>query len=287
MYRVSTMTVTASVGVSALDPKTVFEGISISDGPYGVAYCAFSPPRQEGKDRVLLTRGSYAPRRNKRRPRVLFGNQITAVIRPDGDNSYLVNCKLFSNGCVQMAGPRSHADAATCLETIAGLLEPFCAEGVTPAVSNYVVRLINTDFCVDFPINNSVLYSLLSREYGFFSSYERCIYPGVKILYMYNEDNGLKDGVCRCAGGCRGKGTGAGVGECKRICVSVFQSGCVIVTGAVNDEQIHESHACVRRILTDRQAEVRHTDTSIIKRPRPRPQAAIRGKPRCGEDPRP
>ena len=91
------------------------------------------------------------------------------------------------------------------------------------------------------------------EKYNIFSNYEPCIYPGVNSKFYWNED--YKDepykGKCYCLNPCDGKGCGKGDGNCKKITISAFQSGSVIITGARNLEQIHTAYNFINKIFKD------------------------------------
>ena len=48
------------------------------------------------------------------------------------------------------------------------------------------IELINSDFCVNFIINNTKLFQLIKNKYNLFSSYEPNDYPGVKNKFCWN-----------------------------------------------------------------------------------------------------
>ena len=51
--------------------------------------------------------------------------------------------------------------------------------------------------------------------------------------YYYNKKGDiLRPGICKCTAACNGQGTGDGDGQCKRITISPFSSGKIIITGA-------------------------------------------------------
>ena len=68
---------------------------------------------------------------------------------------------------------------------------------------------------------------MIDKEY--YSTFESCIYPGVKIKYYYNENN-TNNGICNCDGCCNGKGIN---GDCKSITIAVFNSGKALITDDV------------------------------------------------------
>ena len=114
----------------------------------------------------------------------------------------------------------------------------------------FKVQLINSDFKAGFPIRRDLLYRIISNDYDNISSYESCIYPGVKIEYYHNADSIVKNGVCPCDHPCvmfkkcRGVKT-----KCKRVTIAVFESGSVIITGAEEVSQIDEVYDFITTVL--------------------------------------
>lgn len=116
-------------------------------------------------------------------------------------------------------------------------------------------------------------------------SYEPCTYPGVKIHYYWNKayetNDILRDeylgGICCCNWvksihpilnkkcrkrpvddmthcKCSGKMDGSVIGGCRKITISVFQSGNTIITGAQNMEQIYDSYNYIKEIFNNNYA---------------------------------
>lgn len=90
---------------------------------------------------------------------------------------------------------------------------------------------------------------------------EKTIYQGVNAKYFYNTNN-HGTGVCACGlpTFCKGQGTGDGKGECKRITMSIFRTGKIIITGARTMDQIEEAYRFLNRVFDT------HKDTVLIKR---------------------
>ena len=112
------------------------------------------------------------------------------------------------------------------------------------------------------PINRTALHHILSRKYGLFSTFESTIYQGVNTKYYYNDQHPDKTrpGICLCTKRCRGQGTGSGPGECKRITMSVFQTGKIIITGGRYLFQLEEAYHFLNMVLQ------RHSD-EVLKLP--------------------
>ena len=116
--------------------------------------------------------------------------------------------------------------------------------------------MINSDFNVGSAINRENLHQLMvSNE--MYSSFEPCIYPGVNIKYFYNSCH--QGGACKCERVCNGKGLGNGDGNCRRITIAVFKSGNIIITAAMNREQLEVCYKFIDGFIK------KHGDNVMIK----------------------
>lgn len=204
-----------------------------------------------------------------------FFNQSTIVIRKrigvnhakhagfDTDSMVFkeVNVKLFANGGLQMTGVPEEAFAEGAVRWLLKELETIKAVEIfrePPVLNRFNTQLINSDYDVGYCIKREVIHQILSRTYGLFSTFEGTIYQGVNTKYYYNEVNTDPDraGQCACKGKCKGQGSGAGDGECKRITMSIFQTGKIIITGARYFHQIMEAYDFLNRVIRDHADEV-------------------------------
>ena len=180
-----------------------------------------------------------------------FFNQSTIVLRRQIQNGWKeVNVKLFANGGIQMTGVTSDSFARESIEwlfsTIKSLPEsPF----IKPAsINKFSVQLINTDYSLNKFINQDALHKILINEYNLFSMLEKTIYQGVNTKFFYNIKNPGK-GVCECKKICKGQGSGDGEGECKRITMSIFRTGKIIITGARDIKQIESTYDFLNQVF--------------------------------------
>jgi len=196
-----------------------------------------------------------------------FFNQSTIVLRrkitnddEKNDGSYHwkeVNVKLFANGGIQMTGVTSEPFARRAMEwllqTIQSLPEsPFPAP---PSIQRFSIQLINTDYALNKFINQDALHKILINEYNLFSMLEKTIYQGINTKFFYNtRDPGV--GICQCKQFCKGQGTGEGEGECKRITMSIFRTGRIIITGARQIHQIDAAYEFLNRVFDRHQGTV-------------------------------
>ena len=169
-----------------------------------------------------------------------------------------VNIKLFGNGGIQMTGVMSEEFARITIEWLLHQIKqlpqsPFLGDKPA-AIERLSTQLINTDYKIDKFINQEALHQILITEYNLFSMLEKTIYQGINTKFFYNTNN--TTGVCCCTNFCKGQGTGEGDGQCKRITISIFRTGRIIVTGARRLEQIHVAYDFLNTIFDRHHEEI-------------------------------
>jgi TATA-box binding protein (TBP) (component of TFIID and TFIIIB) len=241
-YRISTITAIGAVN-SEVDLDKFFDYINcliieggVSKTPeniFGLVYAEFGKRRSStyytGFSKKFLAQRKKDPVSKR------FDNQLTIIYKYNEET--VMNIKVFKNGNIQITGVKNICDGQKMIDILVEHLKVKGEEiAKTPNMLktiNYKVALINSDFKVDFEIKRDKLYSTIINHYDNKCSFEPCIYPGVKIQYFWNTINRSKNGVCICNEDCYiGKGEGDGQSDCKKITIAVFQSGCIIITGA-------------------------------------------------------
>jgi TATA-box binding protein (TBP) (component of TFIID and TFIIIB) len=193
-----------------------------------------------------------------------FFNQATLVVRREVSplNWKEINVKLFRNGGIQMTGVRSIEMAGETLRWLLVYLTSTCTTtpifADTPVIYKEQVQLVNTDFSIGAKVKRDVLHRVLTEKYRLNSSYESAIYQGVKTKYFYNAERPASSppGLCPCEKLCKGTGDGSKLGECKKITISPFQTGQVIITGARTMDQIHEAYDFIKAVFRDNASDV-------------------------------
>ncbi len=193
-----------------------------------------------------------------------FFNQSTIVVRKATNkerHEYKeVNIKLFANGGVQMTGVPAEDFAKETLEWLLPLLEKVPAKvfGEKPKLERFKVQLINSDYSINAQVKRDVLHNILVNKYGLFSTFEGTIYQGVNTKYYYNDEHpdSTRPGICLCNKKCKGQGSGSGPGQCKRITMSIFQTGNIIITGARYLYQIEEAYNFLNKVIQTHAKEV-------------------------------
>lgn len=194
-----------------------------------------------------------------------FFNQSTLVLRRKTTDGWKeVNVKLFANGGIQMTGVTSEPFAYEAIQWLLQLIKtlPVPPFQNAPAIQRFSVQLINTDYALNKFINQDALHKLLINEYNLFSMLEKTIYQGVNTKFFYNTRNpGV--GICQCKSFCKGQGTGEGEGECKRITMSIFRTGRIIITGARQLGQIEAAYDFLNQVLDKHHAAVLYEPNSM------------------------
>jgi hypothetical protein len=250
-YRISTMVITGSFG-TPMKLQSLFEQMKNLIIPIG--YPDEGILKMEHGENVI----GYSARdvlTHRRVASKTFFNQSTLVIRQVYRNSWKeANLKLFANGGFQMTGiPTEDFARKTILWLLeylkANLKNPVWAE--QPKLKECNIQLLNSDYSVNATILRNKLHKLLTRQYNLFSTYESTIYQGVNTKYYYNEARKPEQipGICHCTGRCSGQGNGNGEGQCKKITISAFQTGSIIITGARYLRQIDEAYEYFNQII--------------------------------------
>ena len=252
----STMTATSQIYIEEeLEIEKIYNNLDVNNNIVYIEWANKNPkglsPKQE----------SQKKKKNKK----VFFNQITIVIVVGNDYN---NIKLFNNGAISMTGVKSEANGKRAVNILISNLKNI--EGLLPEdtkMDYFNIVWINSDYKSSFEIKRPVLHQLLVNKYNIFSKFEPCIYPGVLSSFFWNEDYKNKHdkslGKCYCKNLCSGKGEGKGDGQCKKITISVFQSGSVII-GAKTYVQILDAYKFISNVFNDHKDELKKVNAFFL-----------------------
>lgn len=280
-YRISTITVTGSVNTQ-LSLDFLFDcfndfiaerGVGKDDDTQtGLVYAEFGKKRSVTHYQHFSKK--FISQRKKDNVSKRFDNQLTIMYKYSENST--MNLKIFKNGNVQITGVKSIEAGKEMISILIDLIREAVLTSNVPidieleALCNidYKVALINSDFKVDFEIKRDRLYSIMINQYDIKCSFEPCIYPGVKIQYYWNKQQTHKNGICTCEQHCFvGKGTGDGESNCKKITIAVFQSGCIIITGAQTTQQIDDAYDFITHALYDNMENIKKPVVPLLTPP--------------------
>jgi len=265
--RISTMVTTCHVG-SGILLNRLFDNFKLWAIPFGYPGEGFLKMEYEKKVIGYSTRDVLTKRKVTEKT---FFNQATLVIRKTfpGRGWKEVNIKMFANGGIQMTGVPTAEFSQEAIQFVMDQVvekdpDVFCAVGTTnrmrPSLQKFRIQLINSDYSINRQIYQDKLHKVLSNVYNLFSSHESTIYQGVNTKYYYNKKgNPLRPGICECKAQCSGQGLGDGEGQCKKITISPFSSGKIIITGAREMDQINEAYKFFNEILKSHQRDILFT----------------------------
>jgi TATA-box binding protein (TBP) (component of TFIID and TFIIIB) len=280
--RISTMTATCETCL-ILNLKSIYKYgqiIDYNNNEEGIIKIEYGDENIKGTSKKDIEK-------RKEKKKKVFYNQATIIIKIMSGNKIKkeVNMKIFTNGNLQMTGLKSIDDGKKAVQIFFESCTQFNAivknkeTGELKTVKaidnpgdfqikNFQIVLINSDYSIYFKIKRDVLHNILQKKYKIFSSYEPCIYPGVNSKYYWNNEylnnQTLEPGVCHCTKTCTGKGKGYGNGECKKITISAFQSGNVIITGARSEDQIKDAYNFINKIFKDNYSLIKRDDTPFL-----------------------
>lgn len=206
----------------------------------------------------------------KYRKNKMFDNQATLIIWSELSKKN-INLKLFINGSGSMTGCRHLRDGPYILEKLIDEINKYRdvmviknkPEENTDTEDNNtednILKLINcnttmmkSDFELKMCINRTELRNILLEKYKILTIYDPTIYPGVKICYMWNQENKYNDGVCHCSVKCKPrtkKKSGIGDCECITVTIIVFEKGKVVITGARNEKHTNDAYEFINKII--------------------------------------
>lgn len=270
-YRVSTITCNGSIGKNVgevyLDKLfQVIPTVTLHGEEIGFIYVIDKDGKEHKgtlhrKERRVSPKQTVEEMYKKRR----FDNAISGYYQTrDG---YCPSVKIFKNGSIQMTGVKTIEDGKLLNKQVFETMRRVISEH--PEVVQYPeaiacgefhVRLINSDFSIPYHIRRKDLHQLLiSDDYNNTSSFQPGTYPGVKLQYFWNPSAGKVDGRCTCKCKCFGKGDGTGEGLCKKITISIFESGKILITGAIEFRQIDDAYRYICEILHKHQPTLQKT----------------------------
>lgn len=256
--RISTMVTTCHVGTQ-INLDALFEQVPImeywrlNDGILEMEY--------QGKLKGISWKNIM--QKPEKKKKTFFFNQATLVIRQEVAPLQWkeINVKLFRNGGIQMTGVRSEEMCWNAIRWLVAHVTEKCSKKIfegEPNIHKMQIQLVNTDFSIGAKIKRDSLYKVLSEQYNLTVSYEPSIYQGVKTKYFYNKQKpaSCPPGICPCDKLCKGTSDGERLGECKKITISPFQTGQVIITGARTMDQINEAYEFMKNLFETHADEV-------------------------------
>lgn len=197
-------------------------------------------------------------RMKKKKDMEHFYNSCSIIVKPYPEGKSL-NIKLFNNGNITLTGSEHEMDGfhaaqqlLTELKKKKEIFQDMTDEEIESLnVLNYKITMINSDFNTYFKIDLNKLLHILKSNVMYcdlFLKFNPEKYRGLIIGYFFNEESS-HDGVCYCTQKCTGKGNGMGNGDCKKVTISIFKSGSIIITGGRTYRQIDMAYEYINSVF--------------------------------------
>jgi TATA-box binding protein (TBP) (component of TFIID and TFIIIB) len=281
------MTATGYIG-SNVNLDNLYENVEVNDiRDEGIIYAEFGSNKHSQVSKGTNLKKRFVRVNGKKQASTRrFDNSITIKynIKNNFNNEEslnTLNIKVFKNGKIQMTGVKSEDIGKKAIDSIIGLIKEYqgkITESDKKIVDNleclenrdFCIHLINSDFKVNMELRRDLLANLLMEKYACTCSYEPCIYPGVKIQYFMNKNNRdlplEEQGRCMCEPSCNGKGDGFTTSSCKKITISIFQSGCILITGVTLIDHIKVGYEYISKIIKKNEEAIKRNKL-IIQEP--------------------
>jgi len=164
---------------------------------------------------------------------------------------------------------KSEGEAEAITSTGAPPKEPKEPKEPNPFIKKFDICMMNSDYNIGKSIKRDQLYKILVEKYGLWSSFEPTIYQGVNTKFFWNKSRPASApvGICVCPIPCDGSGSGYGIGHCKKITISPFRTGSIIITGAKHTEQLYDAYNFINDVLRTHADTVLRADTPQLDVP--------------------
>jgi TATA-box binding protein (TBP) (component of TFIID and TFIIIB) len=198
-------------------------------------------------------------RQKKKKDNEHFYNSCSIIVKASLDIK-CVNIKLFNNGKITLTGSKHEFDGyKSCVVLLEEMkknknifLNINDQDIDNLKIINYKITMINSDFDTNFKIDLLKLLDILNNnEKDLFTKFNPEKYRGLIIGFYWNTNKQEQDGRCLCKSKCNGKGNGTGDGQCKKITISIFKSGSIIITGGRLVKQIDDAYKKINSILKE------------------------------------
>jgi len=198
-------------------------------------------------------------KQDKKKDNEHFYNSCSIIVKAAKDVK-CVNIKLFNNGKITLTGSKKEMDGFNSCKVLLEELKKYPDIFINLnkdhvkllEIINYKITMINSDFNTNFKIDLLKLLTILNTDKKeLFTKFNPEKYRGLIIGYYWNTENKIQEGRCNCKGKCNGKGNGTGLLQCKKITISIFKSGSIIITGGRLVKQIEDAYYFINNILKE------------------------------------
>ena len=200
-----------------------------------------------------------------------FYNCFAIIVRFRYEGSFReIHVKVFNTGKLEIPGVLNAEILDIMRNFILRLLQPYTETPIAFVESKTDDNvLINSNFNCGFYIHREKLFSILrSEKYGIETSYDPCIYPGIKCKYYFNNDIGFTEeqtgkitvedrGQKMCELGNNKKYT--------EVSFMIFRTGSCLIVGNCSEKILLFIFEFIKQMLIDEYSiiAVSHDDSAV------------------------
>jgi len=202
-----------------------------------------------------------------------FDNCFAVIIRFNYHGTFReIHVKIFATGKLEIPGILNAEILELVRNMILRLFRPYLSETLdfvdTDTEENV---LINSNFNCGFYINREKLYAILrSEKYGIETSFDSCIYPGIKCKYYFNNELPFDIAVQR--GTISREDHGVKMSELNdmnkytEVSFMIFRTGSCLIVGNCTEKILQFIYQFIRNLLIDEYSNIHTiTEESTVK----------------------
>ena len=204
----------------------------------------------------------------KPRKKGAFPNNMAIIIKSPMGTGKIIHMKIFTGkttSSISMVGCKIKEDGIAVTKILEQyiLKQPilFNEHSIQTKkefkINRFETTMVNSNYSIGFEVDRDRLFNHLCKKYSYlFVSYDPAVYAAVKIGYYYNSIKDIQNGICDCPNNIctlnkstSGKGSGNGIGQCKKVTIAIFESGNVVITGGRNINHANSAYKFINVII--------------------------------------
>ena len=202
-----------------------------------------------------------------------FMNCFAMIIRFRFDDAFReIHVKVFNTGKLEIPGILNAKILGIVREKVVACLQPFMDKPlgyIENAATENV--LINSNFNCGFFIHREKLYSVLRGEkYGIETSYDPCIYPGIKCKYYYNNelppDSEYQNGCIPVSDGVMKLSELEVNKKYTEVSFMIFRTGSCLIVGNCSEAILMHIFEFIKQVLRDEYVNIMVTNEAPVNK---------------------
>ena len=206
----------------------------------------------------------------KPRKKGAFPNNMAIIVKSPMGTGKVIHMKIFTGeitSSISMVGCKIKEDGIAVIKILEQYILKqsilFTEHSIQTKkefkINGFETTMVNSNYSIGFKVDRDRLFNHLCKKYSYlFVSYDPAVYAAVKIGYYYNSIKDIQNGICNCPNNTctlnkstSGKGSGNGIGQCKKITIAIFESGNVVITGGRNINHANSAYNYINILITN------------------------------------